>query len=69
MRFEPFVDEVAKTKAPREVLQAWRGQELALAGTRTGSIKHRVAEFEAQWLAAEYQRLAVARAESIGDAL
>lgn len=66
VRLEPLVDEGAETKGPREVLQAWREQELALAWTQVGSIDHRAAELEALWLAAEYQRLAVARAESMG---
>ena len=37
MRFEPLVDEAAETKDPREVLQASRRQELALAGTPTAA--------------------------------
>jgi len=69
VRFEPLVDEAAESKGPREVLQAWREQELALARTQAGSLEHRVAELEALWLAAEYQRLAVARAASNGDLL
>jgi PAS domain-containing protein len=67
VRFEPLVAEAGARKGPREVLQAWREQELVLAGTQAGSIEHRVAELEALWLAAEYQRLAVARAGSIGN--
>ena len=66
VRFEPLVDDATDAQGPREVLQAWREQELALAWTRAGSLEHRVAELEALWLAAEYQRLAVARAESMG---
>ena len=66
VRFEPLGEEAADSKGPREVLQAWREQELALAWTQAGTIEHSVTELEALWLAAEYQRLAIARAESIG---
>ena len=66
VRFEPLGDRAAYRKGPREMLQAWREQELALARTQAGTIEHRVAELEALWLAAEYQRLAIARAASIG---
>ena len=64
VRFEPVVD-VRPSPGPRDVLQAWREQELALASTSAGGIEHRIAELEALWLAAEYQRLAIARAESM----
>lgn len=65
VRFERLDDKAAERAVPREVLQAWREQELALARTQAGSLEHRAAELEALWLAAEYQRLAIARAKSI----
>ena len=66
VRFEELDDTSdERARAPRAVLQAWREQELALTRTRPGSLEHRAAQLEALWLAAEYQRLAIARAESI----
>ena len=64
-RFEPLPAASTSANGPREVLETWRQQELALARTPPDTIEHRVAELEALWLAAEYQRLAIARAESI----
>jgi hypothetical protein len=66
-RFEPLAGSPADG-GPRQALEAWRQQELAIMQTVPGTIEHRLAELEALWLAAEYQRLAVERAESIeGD--
>ena len=67
VRFEPLVRPAADANTPREVLEMWRQQEQALAWTPPGTIEHRIAELEALWLGAEYQRLAIARAESNGD--
>ena len=67
-RFEPLDSAAGEPYGPREVLEAWQHQELALAWTAPGTWEHRVAELEALWLAAEYQRLAIARAETIGGA-
>ena len=66
VRFDRLDDTSVERATPREVLAAWREQELALARTQAGSLEHRAAELEALWLAAEYQRLAIARARSIG---
>ena len=66
-RFEPLAGAAISANSPRQVLEAWRHQELALAWTAPGSAEHRIAELEALWLGAEYQRLAIARTESIGD--
>jgi hypothetical protein len=66
-RFEPLAG--SRANGPRHALEAWRRQELAVMQSEPGTIEHRLAELEALWLAAEYQRLAVERAESIeGDA-
>jgi hypothetical protein len=59
---EPWVED---RELPRAVLEAWREQEVALARTPPGGLEHRAAQLEALWLAAEYQRLAIARAEAI----
>jgi hypothetical protein len=67
-RFEPLDRQPTNADSPRQVLEAWRHQELALAWTAPGSAEHRIAELEALWLGAEYQRLALARAETNGDA-
>ena len=66
-RFEPLTSATRGTDGPRETLEAWRRQELALSWTAPGTMEHRVAELEALWLAAEYQRLAIARAESMAE--
>lgn len=66
-RFDPLARTATNRSSPREVLQAWRHQEQALAWTPPGTTEHRLAELEALWLGAEYQRLAIARAESNGD--
>jgi hypothetical protein len=66
-RFERFPGRATKAAGPRETLEAWRQQELALARTPQGTIERQVVELEALWLAAEYQRLAIERAESIGS--
>ena len=66
-RFEPLARAATNPNSPREVLEAWRHQEQALAWTPPGTTEHRLAELEALWLGAEYQRLAIARAESNGD--
>lgn len=68
-RFEPLGRAPADANSPREVLEAWRHQEQALAWTPPGTTEHRLAELEALWLGGEYQRLSIARAESIGDPL
>ena len=65
VRFELLDDGSAERATPREVLQVWREQELALARTQAGGLEQRTAELEALWLAAEYQRLAIARAEAV----
>ena len=65
VRFQRLDDTSSESGHPRVVLQAWREQELALARTQAGTLEHRIAQLEALWLAAEYQRLAIARAESI----
>ena len=67
VRFAP-IDEIAVPREPRDVLQVWREQERELAVTDAGSTQRRIAELEASWLAAEYQRLAIARAESLDGA-
>ena len=66
-RFEPLTRAAADANSPREVLEAWRHQEKALVWTPPGTREHQLAELEALWLGAEYQRLAIARAESPGD--
>jgi len=63
-RFERFPGPSNSATGPRETLEAWRQQELALAQTTQGTIERQVVELEALWLAAEYQRLAIERAES-----
>ena len=63
-RFEQVRGSATGAYGPREILEAWRQQELALARTPQGSIERQVVELEALWLAAEYQRLAIERAES-----
>jgi hypothetical protein len=65
VRFDRPEDVTAGRQGPRAVLQAWREQELELAQTPAGSREHRIAQLEARWLAAEYQQLAIARAESV----
>ena len=64
-RFDPLAGAAANANTPREVLEVWRHQEQALAWTPPGTTEHLVAELEALWLDAEYQRLAIARAESV----
>ena len=66
-RFEPLARAATNPNSPREVLEAWRHQEQALAWTPPGTMEHRLAELEALWLGSEYQRLAIARGESNGD--
>ena len=63
-RFERTPAPATGTTGPRETLEAWRQQELALARTPQGTIERLVVELEALWLAAEYQRLAIERAGS-----
>jgi hypothetical protein len=66
IRFETVDDPFLQDRVlPRAMLEAWREQEVALAGTPPGGLEHRAAQLEALWLAAEYQRLAIARAEAI----
>ena len=65
-RFEPLMAAFANAYGPREVLARWRHQELAITSTRPDTMEHQLAQLEALWLAAEYQRLALARADSIG---
>lgn len=67
VRFQRLEDVTAERRGPRAVLQAWREQELELAQTPAGSLEHRIAQLEARWLAADYQQLALARAESVDD--
>ncbi len=67
VRFERLDPMSAEREPPRAVLQAWREQELELAQTPAGSLEHRIAQLEALWLAAKYQQLAIARAESVSD--
>ena len=64
-RFEPLVFGPDR-RGPRDALDAWRTQELAIAATASGTREHLFAELEALWLGAEYQRLAIARASSDG---
>ena len=64
-RFERLPGAASSATGPRETLEAWRQQELALARAPQGTIERQVVELEALWLAAEYQRLAIERAESI----
>ena len=66
-RFEPLPGAATNANSPRQVLEAWRHQEQALAWSPSGTTEHRLAELEALWLGAEYQRLAIARTEWIGE--
>lgn len=63
-RFERLPGSATGAYGPRETLEAWRQEEQALARTQQGTIERQVVELEALWLAAEYQRLAIERAES-----
>jgi hypothetical protein len=63
-RFERLPRPASRAAGPREILEAWRQQELALARTPQGTIERQVVELEALWLAAEYQRLAIERTEA-----
>jgi hypothetical protein len=60
-RFEPLGADGADVTGPRAVLDSWRRQELVLVQARRGTVDHQLAELEALWLAAEYQRLVIAR--------
>ncbi|MBA2300791.1 MAG: hypothetical protein H0W22_08480 [Chloroflexi bacterium] len=48
----------------REVLQAWRREELQLAASTPGTPEHLLADVEAQRLSAEYRRLVAAVADA-----
>lgn len=48
----------------REVLQAWRREELQMAASKPGTPEHLLADGEAQRLAAEYRRLVAAVADA-----